>query len=186
MLELTTKEIAILDSDSPIMNHLYNFNDTLYITDAVRDITIDMVTYQNQEKVGMHITATAMPTRGERINSSTFEIQIADTDAFRWKKYFDIPEYRKTQITVYAFFSDRNGTGITAPRQIFKGTLSAVGQLFNDSVGRLVTLEVSDQLQQLDGEYSAITTKDNQRSRDPLDSSFDFTGVLRELSWGKR
>ena len=180
-LDAVTKKAAALPH--PKRNWLIDFDETLKVTSASYPITADGNSYINQSKAGINVTGISPIVREERIKRSIFGIEIEDEADFKWKKYFDTPDFRKRVITCKIIYND-SGT-LSPTLQFFKGNLAAVSHNYSAS-GRKIVLELIDKLVQVDGRHSAVTTKDNQRSRDPTDASFDQVGVLKELSWGKR
>ena len=184
MKDFGTRINAILDSEYVEANYLIDFGSGLRVTNAPQDITIARnLTYLTQRSQNMNIDAINPPGQSEQLSRRVFSISIIDDDSFTWQKYFDTDNFRNRTIDIKVVFKD--DTGYTNAINNFRGNLASVGDI-HDSNGRKIILQIINKLAQTDGEHSAITTDENQRSRDPTDASYSKVGELKELSWGKR
>ena len=127
------------------------------------------------------ISVVGLPEQGDNADRDLHQIGLYDPDDV-WADRF-MENYTRATLELYIMFKRTNFNEYTRALNVYSGKgVQATRRFADDSMQLLLTF--GGELSQIDAEFSAVTTHQNQQLRNPLDQSLAFTGKLRTIDWG--
>ena len=172
-----------LSKDSTMFNLIevkFPLSDDVYITNSKIPITIGSKVFTlNAGRVAF----VSNPSLSASLNRNLFNISLHDKEDFFWTKL--LKENKGRFEMDFSIVWRKADMTITDPLRIYRGTSGAIGS----SSGRapfIYNVQLIGSFLRQDGEKTTVTAEEDQAERDPTDTAFAFSSVLREISWGGR
>ena len=176
-----------LESDDQVIIFLLEIDlggteGTIRMTDAGRDISVSSGlegTAASYDADAHTVLSTTVPEGQALFGRDLYSVEIEDGDGY-WRTHLRTGQDLRVGI---AFFNSSSGS-------ITDALLAYTGEVSNFTRGEnqgAVTMQItcSGQLARLDNEASVLATDDNQRTRDPTDTCYQYVHRTPDLVWGK-
>ena len=185
MIAAPTGVAAALSQDYPQYSLLCDFESdvpglaTYRLTDAPRTITINGNIYSPSKEI---LNEVSLPVDRLELNRSEMEISIIDVDRVWFTRMQRISEY----IFSLRMIFNADKLNPSFPLLLYRGYGAGLSYESGQQNPFTLILTFTGPLRNSKGDFTAVTSDSNQRTRDPNDNSFSSVGVLRDFSWGGR
>lgn len=159
----------------------YRLTDAPQAVDALLDPSTNVRT--RFEPLDDEISVVGLPEQGDSPDRDLHQIGLFDPNEV-WANRF-LNSYTRLFLDLYIMFQRVSVVPVEYTRtlHVYHGRgLQAARRFEDDSMQLLLTF--GGELTQIDGEFSAVTTHQNQQLRNPLDQCMTFAGKLRTIDWG--
>ena len=157
----------------------YRFADTPEAIDALLDPSTNVTT--RFEPLEDEISVIGLPEQSDSPSRDLHQIGLFDPNDVWADRFLD--SYTRLLLDLYICFRRANVNEYTRTLHVYSGRgIQAIRRFDEDTMQLLITF--GGELTQIDAEFSAITTHQNQLLRNPLDQSLAFAGKLRTIDWG--
>lgn len=151
------------------------------ITDNVRDLTYDGITYSTEQLL---MSAGGL-SRKREINADSYEVQVSNIDETIYQDYLGT-NYTNQAVAVYLGFLDEDGDLISSASvmPIFKGVIDSWGLTESGSKSTL-TIRMTSHWSQWKLIKGRRTNADSHEERYPGDTVFEFSHQDElPIKWG--